>query len=419
LKKYLPYLLGFLVLSGLVLLFLSGKKDKERKLNERVTLRKQDKIPYGTSIAYENLPYLFPDATIYTSKQEPGFWDSLSNYDANQAYIVVTDHFNPDSDEVRRLLTFIKNGNDVFISAKSVSEEVTDIVGCNILDLSEPIFTEEDGMVTAKDDSLTVSLSKQYFSTDSNFSYPGRKFSSSFTKLNTIITNELGNGENETTNFIHLKAGKGNFFLHLSPMVFSNYFLLHKNNMHYYEMALSVISPAATKVVWDEYYTSKGKRNRNNEKKKDWFSVFMNMKNAEGKKSFQAAFWVLVTLLALYVLLEMRRKQRYIPVVAKPRNDSMEFVKTIGRLYYDKADHKNLSRKMAAYFQEHVRAKYKLATGNMNDDFIKALQYKSGVPDYEIRGIVSFIKYLDDAPAINQNQLTEFYKQLESFYQKA
>ena len=122
--------------------------------------------------------------------------------------------------------------------------------------------------------------------------------------------------------------------------------------------------------------------------------------------------------LLLYVVMEMRRKQRYIPVVTKPRNDSLDFVKTIGRLYYDKGDHKNLCRKMAAYFLEHVRNRYKLATGNLGDDFVKNLQFKTGYEESEIRGIVSYIKWLDESQAVSQNQLTDFHKQLESFYKK-
>jgi hypothetical protein len=76
----------------------------------------------------------------------------------------------------------------------------------------------------------------------------------------------------------------------------------------------------------------------------------MNVQNANGDKSFGAAFVVLAAILLLYVLLNMRRKQRYIPIVKKPSNDSLDFVKTIGRLYFDKADHKNLCRKMASFF---------------------------------------------------------------------
>lgn len=420
-KKYLPYLLGIIILSGIIVLFATGQKKKTKKIDERITMRKEDKIPYGDHIAYRCLPYLFPDAKISSSQEEPGFWDSLSNNDEDQAYIVVTDHFNADENEMRRILNFVENGNDVFVSAKSISDDAADIIGCSIGDLTAPRITEdEDGRLIAKDDSLSINLNRKYFPTDSVFEYPGRRFSSTFTKVNEDVTNELGDGQKRYTNFIHLKSGKGNLYLHLAPLAFSNYFLLHKNNIQYYQMVMSVISPDVTKVVWDEYFIKKGQRRRQDDtKSKDWFTVLTNMKNADGKKPFKASFWVAILLLLLYVLFEMRRKQRAIPVVTKPRNDSLEFVKTIGRLYYDKADHKNLSRKMAAYFLEHVRSNYKLSTNKLDEDFIKALKYKSGAEEFEIRGIVSYIKYLEDVPAVNHIHVTEFYKQLEAFYQKA
>ena len=153
---------------------------------------------------------------------------------------------------------------------------------------------------------------------------------------------------------------------------------MHKDNIGYYEKAMSVINPEVTKVVWDEYYLNKKFLDEREEPKKGWFSVLMGTENDNGKKPFRAAFWLLILLLLLYVLLEMRRKQRYIPVIKKPRNDSLDFVKTIGRLYFDKGDHKNLCRKMSAYFLEHVRNKYKLSTGTLDDNFVKNLQFKSG-----------------------------------------
>ena len=43
---------------------------------------------------------------------------------------------------------------------------------------------------------------------------------------------------------------------------------------------------------------------------------------------------------------------------------------------------------MAAYFLEHVRNRYKLATGTLDDDFIKNLQYKSGCTKNRDTGIL-------------------------------
>jgi hypothetical protein len=50
---------------------------------------------------------------------------------------------------------------------------------------------------------------------------------------------------------------------------------------------------------------------------------------------------------------------------------------------------------------------------------VKTLHYKSGNDEATIRGIISFIKYTEDAPVISDREITDFHKQLESFYQKA
>jgi hypothetical protein len=202
-------------------------------------------------------------------------------------------------------------------------------------------------------------------------------------------------------------TGKGNIYIHLAPLAFSNYFILHHNNIGYYDNVLSVIPGSVKKVIWDEYFLTK----RNDPKKnKNWISILFQY------PALRAALLTAFIMLLLYVLLEMRRKQRIIPVMNKPVNDSLDFLKTIGRLYYDKKDHRNLSRKMASYFLEHVRNRYKLATNTLDEDFIKALFFKSGYDEKKLREIISFIEFIDTTPAISDSQLTDFYKHLESFY---
>jgi len=417
LKKYLPHIITVLITGALVALFLTGNNGtKKNKIDDRVTLRKQDKIPYGTYVAYRGLEHLFPKASISTNKLEPGYWDSLSNYDSGQALIIVTGKFSPDEIEMKKLISFIENGNDVFVSARTISYSAGDMMGCSINTSDISSYYEETIKV---EDSLNVSLVTPPFGKKTSYVYPGKKLDASFREFDEATTELLGEDEMGRANFIRLRAGKGNLFIHLAPLAFTNYFLLHKDNIGYYEKAMSVINPEVTKVVWDEYYLNKKFLDEREEPKKGWFSVLMGTENDNGKKPFRAAFWLLILLLLLYVLLEMRRKQRYIPVIKKPRNDSLDFVKTIGRLYFDKGDHKNLCRKMSAYFLEHVRNKYKLSTGTLDDNFVKNLQFKSGAEEQEIRGIVYFIKYLDDAPEIGHEQLSDFHKQLESFYKKA
>ena len=72
---------------------------------------------------------------------------------------------------------------------------------------------------------------------------------------------------------------------------------------------------------------------------------------------------------------------------------------------------------MSAYFLEHIRNHYKLPTHTIDDEFVKAVHNKANYPEDEIKKIVSFVQFLQESPAISEKQLSDFYKQLELFYQ--
>lgn len=406
-KKFIPHILIGVIGLGVLALFFASAGGSSRQFNDRVTFQKRDKIPYGTYVAFESLKQIFPKATISSSRQEPGYWDSLSNYDPGQALLVVTPHFNASEEEMKRLIRFVENGNDVFISTMNISYDATQLLKCDANAAEGLMYYFEQ---TEGSDLISLSLAKPPFPVRQAYSYPGKRFDFYFYKLDTTTATVLGYDKDKKPNFIHLKAGEGNLYVHLAPMAFTNYFLLHKNNISYYENMLSVISPNITKLVWDEYFNSK---RQGPKKRSNWIDGFLKHPSLK---------WALLTAmltLLVYVLMEMRRKQRFIPVITKPRNDSLEFVKTIGRLYHDKGDHKNLAKKMSAYFLEHVRTRYKLATSELDEIFEKNLQSKTGIKKEEIGNIVSFIRQLESMDVVSDKQLAWFHKQLENFYTQA
>ena len=406
-KKLIPYIFIGLVVSAIILLFFTGDNKPKRQFDGRITLRVKDKRPYGSFIAFEGLKSFFPKAAVNISKQEPGYWDSISNYDPAQAVVIVSPYFHADEQEMKKLLEFIENGNDAFISTMEISYDAEQMMKCDVNSADGMMYYFEQ---TEGSDLLSVSLARPPFIRKAAYTYPGKRYDFYFYKTDTATTTVLGYDKNSNPNFIHLKAGKGNLYIHLAPLTFSNYFLLHNNNISYYENLLSVISPATTRIIWDEYFISKRQKRQ---ERTSWLSAFLKHKALKW-----ALLTALITLL-LYVLSEMRRKQRIIPVVAKPKNDSLDFVKTIGRLYHDKGDHINLGRKMSAYFLEHVRSRYKLATSELNDEFISNLHGKTGISEEEIRELVLFIKNMDTMTEISDKQLAVFHKKLELFYSNA
>lgn len=403
--KYIPHILLTLIVVAVLALFFIGDNDrKERVFDARATFRKNDKIPYGAFVAFRHLRYLFPQAAILAERREPGFWDSLSRFGDKQALIILCPFFNADEEEMKTLVEFAASGNNVFLSTLVMSPEAKRIFQADIFyPLDNPKYTNED--------SLTVVLQDEIGS-EQRFTYPGEKMAAWFHGVDTSIVKVLGYSENGKPNFIKMQVGNGSFYLQLAPAAFSNYFLLFENNIEYLEKALSHIAPDIRKLVWDEYFLAKRFPNQP-PAKDDWLDVFLK---------YESLRWALLTAiitLAVFVLIEMRRKQRPIPIMARPRNESLDFVKTIGRLYHEKGDHRNLSRKMATYFLEHVRNRYKMPTSKLDADFVKALEIKTNVDAREIYDIVSFINELDHLPSVSQDQLVHFHRQLESFYKKA
>lgn len=404
-KKAFPYLVGLLALIAMLLLAFVSNYSREKQLNEHLTFKKKDKIPYGTYAAFQHLPYLFPNASVTINKKSPIDFDSIQSAERGQLLLIISPQFLASEEEMDELIKFAQKGNDVFISTRVLSYQAQDMLHCRTA------YSEFAFLNAASDaaDTLTVFLNNPPFLQTGAYNFPGKRFDSYFYKYDSSITYQLGTNNNGLVNFIRLKTGEGNVYLHLAPIAFTNYFLLHKNNMAYYSQALSVIPASARRVIWDEYYLWKLFENANNNDK-NILSVLFH---------YPPLKWGLLTavfIIVIYVLIEMRRKQRYIPLLSKPANDSLDFVKTIGRLYHDKGDHKNLARKMGLYFLEHVRSKYQLPTGMLDEIFVKTLHQKTGFDEKELQKIVSFIHFTENAPAVSESQLAGFYQQLELFY---
>jgi hypothetical protein len=398
LKKFVPYFLGGLALVVLLVLALNTPLAKTRKLDERISLRHRDKIPYGTYVAHQLLQASFSKAHVTVDKNAPGYWTGIDPDSSNQAVFLVCKTFEPDNEELQKLARFVNGGNYVYIITKSLSYTAS-----RFFNLNEETFYYDQAA-----DSLQLSLNHPG-ARQTTFVYPGKQWDSYLPSFDTATVLPLGRSKNGSTNFIRLQSGSGRLFIHFAPLAFSNYFILHKSNIGYFQKAVSFVPQGVDRVVWNEYYiTPHGTK----EKEPNVLSVLWQY------PSFRWALVTAVATLLLYVLSAMRRRQRVIPFYQKPVNDSLDFVRTMGRLYYDRKDHHNLSKKMAAFFVEHVRSRYKMAGNTPDENFINELQAKSQYDREELERIAAFIHQIDAQGAVTEQQLAQFYRQLKTFYQK-
>jgi hypothetical protein len=128
------------------------------------------------------------------------------------------------------------------------------------------------------------------------------------------------------------------------------------------------------------------------------------------------AFWLLVLLFLLIYLFDSKRKQRAIEIIAPLRNTSADFVKTIGRLYYQRRDNINLAQKIVSHFLGYIRTKYNLQTNSLDMDFVERLTYKSGCDKTEVKEIIENIKLAQQQKDLSDEGLISLNKKIEAFY---
>jgi hypothetical protein len=408
LKKYTIYIL--LGICCIVIALLLFNRKQKQVIDKKITLIRTHKIPYGTNVAFNLVPALFPGSTMESNKKSPTDWfDSDKAEEGNSLFFLLSPQFNPNEEEMLVLNRFVSKGNSVFISSPDFDKVALEFFGLEMTYIS-PVNESGKGLTS------TVMLRKPFFIKDTSYTYPGYSFKVRLKEFNRDKFMIIGTDKDGYPNFIRADVGKGSFYIHSDPLFFSNYFLLHSNNKDYLEKSLSIIPPSVKNIIWDEYYMHKKVDNQNGNdddpkgKSRSPLGILLSI------EAFRWAFWGAIILVLLYLLLNSKRSQRLVPLVTKPKNESLDFVNVIGRLYFEKHDHQNLALKMVTYFLEHVRSRYFINTSHLNDEFVKKLSGKSGYEEEKVNELIQAIFVIQTSNNISQAQLTKFYQLFQQFY---
>ena len=353
-----------------------------------------DKIPYGTYFAYENLSYLFPEAIIRTSSKYPVLFQNDGGEDSTRALIILSPLFRPEPDEFKSIIRFAASGNQVFISARYFDDTVMSM-----------LHLKWNGSMFAGGDSAEFSLLDPASNTWRKYIYPGFSSDAFFEAIDTGHTMVLGKNAGGNPDFIRIPYAKGGaIFIHLDPLAFSNFFLLHKKNKSYYDLALSYLPKQIAVVEWSDYFRY-GRRRES----------FSALRFILSNRSLRWAFWLTLFLFLCMFLVETKRKQRPIAEIPALRNASEDFVKTVGRLYFQQKNNQNLATKMVTAFLENIRSAYNLPTSLLDEEFARKLAFRTGRPVDEIKQMVQFIHEVRVKPVLSDQELMDLHHQISKF----
>lgn len=389
-KSYKIFI-GFSVL--LLVIYIIAQINKPKPLNWTVTLSKSDKNPYGAYVLYDQLKHIFPKASI-NSYREPFYSRLHDNYYENAAYIALSPEIATDTLDVAEACEFVESGNYIFISAYDLSKRLKDTLGIKLhgsfdfdgKDSTGINFTNPT-LHAAKNYTSTKALVNEYFDT---IKRPD----------STIV---LGVNSKGKPNFIRVDCGDGAFFIHAAPLCFSNYFMLHNGNEAYTAKALSYIPSTVETIIWDEYY----KLGRSGPATPLRFFLT--------NQYLRWALWLSVIGLLLYVLFNIKRRQRIIPIITPLQNATLDFVKTIAGVYFSQKDNKAIAQKKLQYWLEFVRQRFYLSTQYLNNDFVQLLAKKSGVGVGTIEAIIYYTSIVESSK-ISDKLLLEINTNIDNFY---
>jgi len=120
--------------------------------------------------------------------------------------------------------------------------------------------------------------------------------------------------------------------------------------------------------------------------------------------------------LLLYILFGGKYLQRVIAQRKPNENTTVTFTETIGRLYLQHRDNKNIADKMITYFNEYIRNTYFLNTNHFNDDFVTVLSRKSGLPKEQVDTLYRSIIATQGTASVTDYQLLSLHEQIQNFY---
>lgn len=447
----------------LMIFFVINDSTGTKPVEWKVSFSKEDKSPYGLQVLYHEMGQLFPQSQVEVSTVTPyqylldNFYYDLyedeeenvettveeeptdevtveeliegTNYEENssledstyfeedyldyydpKSFLIINPYAEMDDISSDYLLDFVSDGNVVMISSFNFSKKLLDSLQAEIkydvlpqLKLADSLSI---GNINFKDSELNLSLANNQWDANT-YTYKKGMEGIYFSQLDSVYTTVLGYHQFENKrriNFVKIQYGDGFFYLHTQPFVFTNYNLLKSGNADYAANALSYLPD--WDIIWDDRATVNEDRIDN------------PLRYLLSQPALRWAWYISLISLLFFIIFKAKRRQRIVPIIDKLPNTSIDFAKTIGNLYYQQGKPQDIVNKKITFFLEHIRNTYLLDTQNLNDDFKKKLQSKTGMPQIEIERLVDYIIKLSKLKEIPETSLVLLHNMIDNFYKQ-
>lgn len=456
------YLLGILLLFGG---YVALEYYRPKPLDWSPTLSNKDKIPYGTYVVYDALPQVLgtdsvasvrlpiynqllgteepdarrgrptnvtfaPDSAAEQPRADTTAIDNDQDAANDQAaaeteaattplvatqanYIFVNQGFSASRLETAALLRFVAAGHNVFIAAEDFGPQqrgfLADTLGFRTYEADttrQLAVSRVAQRAIGLRDSVRVRLLRGRPGlprTSFQFKPEAAGYRLALAKRRPHQGATLAADERGRPVLVRLDHGRGHFYLCSVPLAFGNYWVLRPQTADFAFAALSYL-PAGRPAWWDEYQ----KQGRLGEQ--STLRVIM------AHPALRTAYYLLLVVGLLFVLVEARRRQRVIPTLKPLPNTTLLFTRTVAGLYQQGRNHAQIAEKKTALFLDYLRTRFHEPAPDLADeDFRERLSQKAGVPKPRIEELIRLINFARTAPAVTDRELLILSRAIHDF----
>ncbi len=375
-------------------LFVMVKLLSPKQHSWTVTYSHTDKDPYGGYALNRLLHSVFHEGYIQHSYRT--LYELSDSVAENTNILIISSNFNGGKEDSDFLLKHVADGGNALISSQYFQGHFADTLAIGTYDY---FFKMADFDI--KNDTATLRFVNPHADTISEYVYRRDNIHNYFNRFDSTRTSVIAKNDRGLPVTIRVHWGKGDFILNSTPLVFTNICLLTSDNHKFASTTLSYLSDAPVK--WTEYYHL-GR-----------MEVGTPLRFILTNEPLRWAYYVSIIALLFYMVFEMKRKQRIIPVIKPLANSTIEFIQTIGNLYYQSAGHKSIAEKRIHYLLDHIRSQHWMSVTKLDDSFIQTLARKTGKHEGDIRRLVMAMNSVQAKTKISAEELIDLNREIEMF----
>ncbi len=383
-KRSTRIFLGIIVTLFLVLTYFKDPKT----IDTRETYAGDDKIPYGTYVVRKQIGDVLGEVEVDLNYDPFSQWLPYRDKSEKSSLVIITGNTAIGEVDAEILLEYVSEGNTLFLAYDGSDEFIF-----NKMDLMAEVESYWYSDTSSRQLLVNPAFRKD---TALQSTVPVARYISLFYSFGGEV---LGiNKKDKQPNFIRVPYGSGEVLIHVIPEAFTNRQVLQTPD--YAANCLAYLPKQ--KVYWDEHY--KPYRQASQEP----------MQFIRENKSLRLGWRILLWGTLLGFLFFARRKQRAIPVIPLPENKSLEFIETVGDLYFQNGNHTDLARKKLAYFHHHIRGRYHLH--EQDSAYWEKLTKRCPASEKTLEKIRKAGDFVSTHRSVTAGFLEELNRNIEDFY---